>query len=116
MGAQLTRRAARGHAGASLRGLRSPGAWKNGWQSAAINGATTPYGVQPLLGRAPWDAEALRDDGRPEVREPLGASQAMGVLEETGGLTKGQQAAGGARQERGPGGRGDHGHRGGLVT
>ena len=62
IGAHFTRREARWHAGAYLRGLLSPVERKNGWQIAEINGETTPYGVQPLLGRAIWDAEALRDD------------------------------------------------------
>jgi len=65
LGAPFARREARRHAGASLRGLRSPGERKNGWQIAAINGETTPYGVQHLLGRAQGDADALRDDLRP---------------------------------------------------
>jgi len=60
----LPRRAARHRAWASLRGLRSPGERKNGWQLADVNGDATPYGVQHVLGRARWDAEAVRDDVR----------------------------------------------------
>jgi hypothetical protein len=45
IGAQCARRAARWHAGASLRGLLSPGERKNGWQIAASNGEPTPYGA-----------------------------------------------------------------------
>ena len=97
MGAQFTRREARWHAGAYLRGLLSPVERKNGWQIAAINGETTPYGVQHLLGRAQWDADALRDDVRPSVVEPLGAAQAVLVVDETGLRNKGQHAAGVAR-------------------
>ena len=52
IGAQFTRREARWHARAYLRGLLSPVERKDGWQMAEINGATTPYGVQHLLGRA----------------------------------------------------------------
>jgi SRSO17 transposase len=109
MGAQFTRREARWHAGAYLRGLLSPVARKHGWQLAASHGETTPYGVQHLLGRAQWDADALRDDVRPSVLEPLGASQAVLVMDETGCLKKGQQAAGVARQESGTAGRVDNG-------
>ena len=97
IGAQFARREARWHAGAYLRGLLSSVERTNGWQIAAINGETTPYGVQHLLGRAQWDADALRDDVRPSVVEPLGASQAVLVVDETGLRNKGQHAAGVAR-------------------
>ena len=73
IGAQFARREARWHAGASLRGLRSSGERTNGWPSAAIHGETTPYGVQHLLGRAQWDADALRDDLRPYVLKGTGS-------------------------------------------
>ena len=105
IGAQFTRREARWHAGAYLRGLLSPVERKNGWQIAEINGETTPYGVQHLLGRAQWDADALRDDLRPYVVEHLGASQAVLVVDETGFLKKGQHSAGVARQYSGTAGR-----------
>lgn len=105
IGAQFTRREARGHAGAYLRGLLSPVERKNGWQLAAVNGDTTPYGVQHLLGRAQWDADAVRDDLRPYVREQLGASQAVLVMDETGFLKKGRHSAGVARQYSGTAGR-----------
>ena len=53
-----------------------------------------PYGVQYLLGRAQWDADAVRDDVRPYVREHLGASQAVLVIDETGFLKQGRHSAG----------------------
>jgi SRSO17 transposase len=105
IGAQFARREARWHAGAYLRGLLSPVERKNGWQIAEINGETTPYGVQHLLGRAQWDADALRDALRPYVVEHLGASQAVLVVDETGFLKKGQHSAGVARQYSGTAGR-----------
>jgi SRSO17 transposase len=105
IGAQFARREARWHAGAYLRGLLRPVERKNGWQIAEINGETTPYGVQHLLGRAQWDADALRDDLRPYVVEHLGASQAVLVVDETGFLKKGQHSAGVARQYSGTAGR-----------
>jgi len=116
IGAQCTRRAARWHAGAYLRGLLSPVERKNSWQIAAINGETTPYGVQHLLGRAQWDAAALRDALRPSVIEPLGAAQAVLVMDETGCLKKGQHSAGVARQYRGPAGRVDQCQIGVFLT
>ena len=52
---RFARREARRRAWAYLRGLLSPIERKNGWQVAEVNGDTTPYGVQHLLGRAQWD-------------------------------------------------------------
>jgi SRSO17 transposase len=78
---------------------------KNGWQLAEVNGETTPYGVQHLLGRAIWDADALRDAVRPYVIEHLGAPEAVLVVDETGFLKKGQRSAGVARQYSGTAGR-----------
>ena len=98
IGPQFARREVRWRAWASIRGLLSPRERKNGWQLAAVHGETTPYGVQHLLGRAIWDADALRNDVRPCVVEPLGALQAVLGVDETGFLKKGQQSAGVARQ------------------
>jgi len=98
IGARFARREARWRAGASIRGLLSPVERKNGWQIVEVNGDLTPYGVQHLLGRAPWDAEKVRDDLPPSLVEHLGASQAVCVVEETGFLKKGQHAPGVARQ------------------
>jgi len=105
MGAQFARREIRWRAWAYIRGLLSPVERKNGWQIAEVNGETTPYGAQHLLGRALWDADALRDDVRPYVVEHLGAPEAVLVVDETGFLKKGQQSAGVARQYSGTAGR-----------
>ena len=57
---------ARQRALAYLAGLLSPAERKNSWQLAEITGDANPYGFQHLLGRADWDADALRDRlGRP---------------------------------------------------
>ena len=69
---RFPRREARRRAWAYIRGLLSPVERKNGWQLAEVNGDATPYGVQHLLGRAQWDADALRDDLRPYVVEHWG--------------------------------------------
>jgi SRSO17 transposase len=91
-------RAARRRVWAYLRGLLSPVERKNGWQIAAVVGDATPYGLQHLLGRAQWDAEAVRKDLRTSVVESLGDPQAVLVMDETGFLKKGRHAAGVARQ------------------
>jgi SRSO17 transposase len=101
----FTRREARHRAWAYIRGLLSPGERKNGWQLAEVNGYATPYGVQHLLGRARWDAEAVRDDLRAYLVKSIGDPQAVLVLDETGFLKKGQQSAGVARQYSGTAGR-----------
>lgn len=116
MGAQFARREVRWRAWAYIRGLLSPVERKNGWQLAAVNGETTPYGVQHLLGRALWDADALRDDVRPYVVEHLGAPEAVLVVDETGFLKKGQPSAGVARQYSGTAGRGEHCQMGVFLT
>jgi SRSO17 transposase len=110
------RREARRRAWAYLRGLLSPVERKNGWQLAEVNGDTTPYGVQHLVGRAQWEADALRDALRPYVVEHLGDSQAVLVIDETGCLNKGQQSAGVARQDSGTAGRVENGQIGVFLT
>src|SRR5215510_4049211 len=96
---------ARRRIGAYLRGLLSPVERKNGWQLAEVNGDDTPYGVQHLLGRAIWDAEAVRDDLRDYVMEYLGTPEGVIVIDETGFLKKGRHSAGVARQYSGTAGR-----------
>jgi SRSO17 transposase len=44
-----------------LRGLLSAVEHKNSWQLAQEEGLETPYRFQHLLGRALWDADAVRD-------------------------------------------------------
>jgi SRSO17 transposase len=105
IGPRFARWDVRRRVGAYLRGLLSPVERKNGWQIAEVNGDDTPYGVQHLLGRAVWDAEAVRDDLRCYVMEHLGTPQGVVVIDETGFLKKGRHAAGGARQYSGTAGR-----------
>src|SRR5215831_7251767 len=101
----FARREARRHAWASIRGLLSPVERKNGWQLAEVNGDATPYGLQHLLGRARWDADAVRDDLRAYLVKSMGDPHAVLVLDETGFLKKGQQSVGVARQYSGTTGR-----------
>jgi len=105
IGPQFARREVRWRAWAYMRGLLSPIERKNGWQLAEVNGEATPYGVQHLLGRAIWDADALRNDLRPYVVEHLGTPQGVLVVDETGFIKKGQRSAGVARQYSGTAGR-----------
>jgi SRSO17 transposase len=58
LSAHFLRSEARQRARDYLRGLLSGAERKNGWQLAEIAGNATPYGIQHLLGRANWDADA----------------------------------------------------------
>jgi SRSO17 transposase len=65
-------------------GLLSDLPRKNCWTIAEWAGETTPNGMQHLLGRAKWDADAVRDDVRGYVVEHLHDNQAVLVVDETG--------------------------------
>jgi SRSO17 transposase len=65
-----------------LRGLLSGAERKNGWQLAEVAGNTTPYGLQHLLGRASWDADALREDLREYVIEHLVDDESCLIVDE----------------------------------
>src|SRR6266511_1035413 len=90
---------------AYLQGLLSPVERKNGWQLAEAAGEASPYAVQHLLGRAVWDADAVRDDLRGYVVEQLGDPGAVLVVDETGFLKKGEKSVGVQRQYSGTAGR-----------
>jgi SRSO17 transposase len=90
---------------AYLQGLLSPVERKNSWQLAEVNGDATPYGLQHLLRRALWDADAVRDVLQRYVAEHLGEPDAVLVVDETGFLKKGRHSAGVARQYSGTAGR-----------
>jgi SRSO17 transposase len=96
---------ARRRASAYLRGLLAPLGRKNGWQSAEAAGDRTPDGMQDLLSRMRWDADAVRDDLRAYVVEHLGDPDGVLVLDETGFVKKGEKSAGVQRQYSGTAGR-----------
>jgi SRSO17 transposase len=52
------------HAGELMAGMVSGLDRKNCWTIAEHRGAVTPDGLQHLLARARWDADAVRDDLR----------------------------------------------------
>ena len=88
-----------------VRGLLSGTERKNGWQLAEHLGDPTPDGVQHLLARAEWDADAVRDDLLGYVTEHLGHPGGVLVVDETGFLKKGAMSVGVARQYSGTAGR-----------
>jgi SRSO17 transposase len=85
-----------------LHGLLSGAERKNSWQLAEVVGNSTPYGIQHLLGRASWDADALREDLREYVLEHLLAGEeSCLIVDETGFIKKGDKSVGVKRQYTG---------------
>ena len=101
----FARAQSRHRAQAYLQGLLSEAERKNSWQVAEVCGESTPYGFQSLLSRADWDADAVRDELRLYVIQPLGDANGVLVLDETGLLKKGEHSAGVARQYSGTAGK-----------
>jgi SRSO17 transposase len=105
IGGRFARTEPRHRAVGYIRGLLSGTERKNGWQLAEHLGDPTPDGVQHLLARAGWDADAVRDDLTRYVAEHLGDPDGVLVVDETGFLKKGAKSVGVARQYSGTAGR-----------
>lgn len=95
----------RRRARAFVLGLLSDLPRKNCWTLAEQAGDANPYGLQHLLSRAKWDADAVRDDLRGFVVEHLHHDDAVLVVDETGDLKKGMGTVGVRRQYTGTAGR-----------
>jgi SRSO17 transposase len=105
IGSRFARSEPRRRAIGYLRGLLGDAERKNGWQLAEHLGEATPDGVQHLLARADWDADAVRDDLMAYVQECLGDPAGVLIVDETGFLKKGTKSCGVARQYSGTAGR-----------
>ena len=101
----FARRQAWQRAVAYVDGLLSSTERTNAWQLAEAGGDATPYGFQHLLGRAVWQADAVRDALYAYVVAHLGDTAAVLVVDETGFLKKGDHSAGAARQYSGTAGK-----------
>src|SRR5829696_8772777 len=66
-----------------VRGLLGDAERKNGGQLAEHLGDATPDGVQHLLARADWDADAVRDDLIGYLTEHLGDPAGVLIVDET---------------------------------
>lgn len=88
-----------------LLGLVSELPRKNCWTIAEHVGDATPDGLQHLLARAVWDADAVRDDLRDYVCDHLVGQDAVLIVDETGDLKKGTHTVGVQRQYTGTAGR-----------
>jgi SRSO17 transposase len=93
------------NAGALMLGLVSDLDKKNCWTLAERGGHASPDRLQHLLGRAKWDADAVRDDLIGYVTDHLGDQDAVLVVDETGDVKKGMHTVGTQRQYTGTAGR-----------
>lgn len=93
------------HAAGLILGLLSGLDRKNCWTIAEHRGHATPDGLQHLLARAVWDADAARDVLRSYVVEHFADPDAVLVIDETGDLKKGTASVGVQRQYTGTAGR-----------
>jgi len=92
-------------AGLFLDALFGPERRKTGWMRAEAAGDPGPWRQQALLGRARWDADALRDVVRDYVVETLAEPDAVLVVDETGFLKQGRASCGVGRQYTGSAGK-----------
>src|SRR5437763_2145211 len=92
-------------ANAFLDGLLGPERRKTGWMRAEAAGDKGPWRQQAILGRARWEADALRDIVRDYALETLADPEAVLVFDETGFLKQGKASCGVARQYTGSAGK-----------
>ena len=92
-------------AGLFLDALLGPERRKTGWMRAEAAGDPGPWRQQALLGRAWWDADALRDEVRDYAVETLADPDAVLVVDETGFLKQGKASCGVGRQDTGSAGK-----------
>lgn len=92
-------------AGLFLDALLGPERRKTGWMRAEAAGDPGPWRQQALLGRAAWDADALRDVVRDYALETLAEPDAVLVVDETGFLKQGRSSCGVGRQYTGSAGK-----------
>jgi SRSO17 transposase len=81
-----------------IRGLLAPLERKNSWQLAEAVGEAIPDATQRLLYQSRWEADEARDELEAYVSEVFGEAEAMGVVDETGFLKKGEHSVGVKRQ------------------
>jgi SRSO17 transposase len=88
-----------------LDALLGPARRKTGWMRAEAAGDPGPWRQQALLGRAQWEADALRDVVRDYVVATLADPDAVLVIDETGFLKQGRASCGVGRQYTGSAGK-----------
>ena len=105
IGPRFTRYEPLRHAAGLMLGMVSGLDRKNCWTIAEHRGDRSPDGLQHLLSRAKWDADAVRDDLRDYVVDAFGDAGAVLVVDETGDVKKGTATVGVQRQYTGTAGR-----------
>ncbi len=85
-----------------VRSLMGPVERCNGWQLAETMGDQTPEATQRLLYHATWSARQACDLLGDFIVEEFGAPEAIGVLDDTGFIKKGNRSVGVARQVSAP--------------
>ena len=88
-----------------LDGLLGPERRKTGRMRAEAAGDPGPWRQQAILGRARWEADALRDIVRDYALETLADPDAVLVVDETGFLKQGKASCGVGRQYTGSAGK-----------
>jgi SRSO17 transposase len=81
-----------------IRGLLAEVKRKNCWQLAEVMGEAHPDGLQRLLYGADWEADAVGQHLRTVVKERMGYTPGIGVIDESGFVKKGACSAGVKRQ------------------
>jgi len=99
------RKEPRAQAAKYLRGLMSSVPRKNSWQVAEVVGDRIPDAMQRLLYRSKWHANVARDRLRQFVVEVFGEEDAIGVVDESGFIKKGEHSVGVKRQYSGTAGK-----------
>jgi SRSO17 transposase len=99
------RKEPRAQAAKYLRGLMSSVPRKNSWQVAEVVGDRIPDAMQRLLYRSKWRADVARDRLRQFVVEVFGEEDAIGVVDESGFIKKGEHSVGVKRQYSGTAGK-----------
>lgn len=116
IGGRFARVEPRRRARAFVLGLLSDLPRKNCWTIAEHAGDQSPDGMQHLLRKAAWDADAVRDDTRQVAVEHLGGEDAMLIVDETGDVKKGRHTVGVQRQYTGAAGRIENAQVGVFLT
>jgi SRSO17 transposase len=78
---------------------------RNRWQLAEYAGPATASAFQPVLGRANWEVEGVREEVSPAGCDHLHARDAALMIDQTGFLKPGKLAADVPRQSSGTAGR-----------
>lgn len=98
-----------------IRGLLAKVKRKNCWQIAEVMGERDPQGFQRLLYEALWEADAVCGRLRQLIRQRIGYTPGIGVIDESGFVKKGTRSVGVKRQYCGRGSKVENCQVGGFL-